>query len=1218
MKTILCLLFTSFSLTLAAQKPVLVIPTGHAKGVFDFCASPDGQFYLTTGYGDIAILWDADGRELHQITLPGKHWRGQFSADSRQVALASRDGVKAVLLDIQTLSITPLVNSDQKPKSGYRNFNEIRALEWIPNSQNLILLRQRGELEIWPVKPPQDYKPNVLPSGASDFSFSEDGKTLATLDTIGLIRIWGGKQNTFELKNEFRIQIPPNKDPDQKQWHNENLQLTPDGKAVLAPAGKEAVHLYNTQTGALLQQWEGFNGLISSDGKYYCILHPYNEARVYSVDSLGAQPCRVFRPNFTGYDGPLPTGVVNAAFCPDNQNIIVWGTGNYEKWHIPRGKGSGTMFISRAAAVGSAVFSPQGDRCAISSGKLAHQLYFSPGRPMQTLSGHQDEVTAVQYTPDGQKIVSSATDFTSKLWDAASSKQLVSYQCSEMAYPVPAYPMNQAVSPDGKTLYKLGPELTAYSLESKADSILLTQERDVTTDLLEVSGDGKWAAFETEDNLEIIDLQHPDAAPRDVPASFAIYKILPDGKTLIGDYNLLKGREDQVIGLWDMQTLREIKYIGHNDLPQPIASCQAMDVSSDGKMVAMGDWSRNLVLLSLPDLKPIHYLNGHVSAINSVHFSKDGRFLLSTSQDNTTRIWEVSTGRELAQIILLGQKDWAVVSPNGMFDASPGGMNYLYFVIGNEALELEQLKERNYEPGLLSKILGFSDEARRSEATFADPLLFPKVNARIHLDTLHIELQKRNGGIGKVVLIINDRPVEEDINPQRLENLDIDLSKYADWFELDSSNNHVALIAYNAEGRLKSRIITLPYNPNGAKGSGSSGSVDPKPAGPPALYALCIGTSNYTGEKLDLRYPDKDAAAMAEAIRSAGTELFVKNIQVRLLQSKSATPEGISSKANINAVLQAIADTAKPKDILLIYFSGHGVNYGPAESSQFYYLTKDIASEDLSDPEIRNNFAISSNELTNWIRKIKARKRVMIFDACNSGKVVEDFANIEQKDLSPDQIRAFDRMKDRTGMFILTGSAADKVSYEASQYGQGLLTYSLLEGMSGPAFNVGTRVDVMQLFQYSRDRVPELAKGIGGIQVPMLSFPVNGASFDIGVLNANVKIPVAQVKPVFARNLFSDENTFDDGLGLNQALADYFKGMTAKGSQEEVVYVDANNFENAWSLKGRYTVEGDVVKVTGRLFRGKAMQGEFKAEGNKNDMNGLVENILDQVWPKIK
>jgi len=77
----------------------------------------------------------------------------------------------------------------------------------------------------------------------------------------------------------------------------------------------------------------------------------------------------------------------------------------------------------------------------------------------------------------------------------------------------------------------------------------------------------------------------------------------------------------------------------------------------------------------------------------------------------------------------------------------------------------------------------------------------------------------------------------------------------------------------------------------------------------------------------------------------------------------------------------------------------------------------------------------------------------MILDACASGRVVEDL--LAERNVSPEQIRALDRMKDRTGMFVLAGSAADKVTYEAGQFGQGLLTYSLLLGMRGAVLKSG-------------------------------------------------------------------------------------------------------------------------------------------------------------------
>ena len=105
---------------------------------------------------------------------------------------------------------------------------------------------------------------------------------------------------------------------------------------------------------------------------------------------------------------------------------------------------------------------------------------------------------------------------------------------------------------------------------------------------------------------------------------------------------------------------------------------------------------------------------------------------------------------------------------------------------------------------------------------------------------------------------------------------------------------------------------------------------------------------------------------------------------------------------------------------------------------------------------------------------------------------------IAKRDLPSDQIRALDRLKDRTGFFVLMGSAADAVSYEASRYGQGLLTYTLLQAMRGAQLREGIYADVNGLFDYAADTVPQMARNIGGIQRPVIISPQTGGSFDIG------------------------------------------------------------------------------------------------------------------------
>ena len=67
---------------------------------------------------------------------------------------------------------------------------------------------------------------------------------------------------------------------------------------------------------------------------------------------------------------------------------------------------------------------------------------------------------------------------------------------------------------------------------------------------------------------------------------------------------------------------------------------------------------------------------------------------------------------------------------------------------------------------------------------------------------------------------------------------------------------------------------------------------------------------------------------------------------------------------------------------------------------------------------------------------------------------------VEKRDVPPDQRRAVEFLKEATGTIILMGFAADKVSYEASKFGQGLLTYALLEGMKGRSIEEGSKLNV--------------------------------------------------------------------------------------------------------------------------------------------------------------
>jgi hypothetical protein len=173
-------------------------------------------------------------------------------------------------------------------------------------------------------------------------------------------------------------------------------------------------------------------------------------------------------------------------------------------------------------------------------------------------------------------------------------------------------------------------------------------------------------------------------------------------------------------------------------------------------------------------------------------------------------------------------------------------------------------------------------------------------------------------------------------------------------------------------------------------------------------------------------------------------------------------------------------------------------------------------------------------------------------------------------------------------MFVLAGCASDTVSYEASKFGQGLLTYSLLLGRKGGQLRENEFVDVSTLFNFAADKVPEFAADVGGIQRPLVASPRAGESFDIGRLTDKDKaaVPLHAVRPLFCRPSFLDVGEGADVLGLGERLAASFRNESGRGG-ESLVFVDAPSFPGAFQISGTYTTGTDATTVRFKVRRGK-------------------------------
>ncbi|KYG09342.1 hypothetical protein BE21_01660 [Sorangium cellulosum] len=636
--------------------------------------------------------------------------------------------------------------------------------------------------------------------------------------------------------------------------------------------------------------------------------------------------------------------------------------------------------------------------------------------------------------------------------------------------------------------------------------------------------------------------------------------------------------------------------------------------------------------------KPTIRWSAKLRHVAVIALSPDGRHVVAGTRDGVLYFRDDRSAKPLCQAIALSGGRWAVADDEGRYDAPSGGgvAAGFHWVLDLEPITLDQLKARYYDPFLLAKKLGLSPEPLR-DVTYLAPKLFPA--ARLELDargpngpTLHLWLIDRGGGIGPVRVSINDkeafvcRVIEEPAGgavrvrigdrellagARRREDgalqelaFSVPLARHP--YLLPTGDNRVTVVTTNHQELLVSRDLT-----------GWVAVAAERAPEPPHLWAIVVGVASYADPSLRLRYAAKDAEDIAAALQIAGAGLFGEaHVHVKVLSTERPVAEW-PTRANVEAAFSE-ARGARSDDVLVLYLAGHGAQLKEGQDQDFCFLTQDAVGGALADSEVRRRVAISSHELTAWIQRIPALKQVLLLDTCHAGQLVADWS--ERRELPSSHVRAIERMKDRMGLYVLAGAAAGAVSYEASRYAQGLLTYALLFGMRGPALREGRFVDVHLWLTHAIDQVPRLAARLGGVQRPLLAVPRGGATFDVGAIEPaeRGRIPLAIELPLLVRAGFQDEDEMVDTLGLGELVDEALRDLSASASEASFVFVEVDTLPGACKIVGRYRVERDAVAAAARLVRGRDRLVEFAFQGRAGAAGELARAIAEKASSALR
>jgi WD40 repeat protein len=209
-------------------------------------------------------------------------------------------------------------------------------------------------------------------------------------------------------------------------------------------------------------------------------------------------------------------------------------------------------------------------------------------------AGHDGEVFACAFTPDGEFALSGGWDGHLRLWQAATGEPVAAIPASPKALSA------CAVSPDGS----------------------------------------RWLSAELDGTLTFW-----DAATRE-PSKRVLAHTRPVSMIEFGDGGvpLVTASWDRGVKVWDAAGLEGVLLSGHLDI---VAGCR---LTPDGRQLLSWSHDGTLRLWDLDEMGQSAVLSGHEDRVTAGAVSPDGRWLASGGRDGVVHLWERDTQQIVSRV----------------------------------------------------------------------------------------------------------------------------------------------------------------------------------------------------------------------------------------------------------------------------------------------------------------------------------------------------------------------------------------------------------------------------------------------------------------------------------------------------------------------------------------------------------------------------------------
>jgi hypothetical protein len=441
-----------------------------------------------------------------------------------------------------------------------------------------------------------------------------------------------------------------------------------------------------------------------------------------------------------------------------------------------------------------------------------------------------------------------------------------------------------------------------------------------------------------------------------------------------------------------------------------------------------------------------------------VNLSADGRFVVAALGDGTIRWYRSDTGKLALSLFVHpdGQR-WMQWTPEGFYDASPGGADLFGYHLNNGRdqagtfIRASQLQQKFFRPDLIARRLAGDEAAiaaaaaqvgdvRQTLNTASVPPKLTILSQRTLSDgdlEISYRLEDRGGGFGPVELRLDgavlagrsDPPVA-GINRRRLRP--------------PAGKTRLQLLAYSRGG-----VASLPV------GLDVQGVASGEPT---TLHLLAVGITKYRDASLSrgVRFAANDASAFSAALTATGRASTARVAPPVVLVDEQA------SAARIRQELQAMAQRVRPADLFVLYMAGHGVSDAQGE---YVFLPQDLVYR---NSESLTAGGLGGNELRTLLAGIPSSKTVVVLDTCSSGSFGLSGRSLGEKG-------AIDRLSRLSGRVVLAAAGDQRMALESPDNQRGIFTGALMEALAGKAdVNGDGQVGVREVADYVEREVQRL------------------------------------------------------------------------------------------------------------------------------------------------